>query len=267
MLRDCGFIGSFGKRRKLSHSNLAATSTQTGALLPPSNVSVIKATSGSIGQPGPSATQPVASPVAIPGQSTMSPQAALTTSTQMSTNPSAATYRPPQQSPLSTTAPSFCASVRTAIASSVAGSANVLVPPRGTNFTAPLPGPARITSVPVAASAPTVTATPPRAVLATADAPSATVADPVARPAPVRPPLQLMRDRNPVCATLYRIWESQGDVDADLKEQLNGVTAGNRCELVPTQRCLQLLVISHELRDDVTEFHRPVTAQDLLPSQ
>jgi hypothetical protein len=58
----------------------------------------------------------------------------------------------------------------------------------------------------------------------------------------VRPPLQLMCDRNPVCATLYRIWESQGDVDADLKEQLNGVTVGNRCELVPTQRCLHLLV-------------------------
>jgi hypothetical protein len=141
MLCDCGFIGSFGKRRKLSHSNLAVTSTQTGALLPPSNVPVIKATSGSIGQPGPSATQPVTSTIAIPGQSTMSPQAALTTSTQMSTNPStnpsAATSRQPQQSSLSTTVSSFYASFRTVIASSVAGSANVLVLPQGTNFTAP----------------------------------------------------------------------------------------------------------------------------------
>jgi hypothetical protein len=109
---------------------LAVTSTQTGALLPPSNVPVIKATSGSIGQPGPSATQPVTSTIAIPGQSTMSPQAALTTSTQMSTNPStnpsAATSRQSQQSSLSTTVPSFYASFRTVIASSVAGSANVL---------------------------------------------------------------------------------------------------------------------------------------------
>jgi hypothetical protein len=248
MLCDCGFIGSFGKRRKLSHSNLAVTSTQTGALLPPSNVPVIKATSGSIGQPGPSATQPVMSPIAIPGQSTMSPQAALTTSTQMSTNPStnssAATSRQPQQSSLSTTVPSFYASFRTVIASSVAGSANVLVLPRGTNFTAPpstiapLPGPTTITAVPVTglASAPAVSAITPRAVLATADAPSAPVADPVARPAPVRHPLQLMCDRNPVCTTLYRIWESQGDVDAGLRQQLNGVTSGNRCELLPTQR-------------------------------